>query len=286
MQVSNNSLESLLTYYFNQLENLYSKDEIKSIFLVATEHYLKVDRKTFQFNLETKVNQSELILIYNCANELKSGKPLQYILNEAWFFNSLFYVNEHVLIPRPETEELIELILKDSKTAGSILDIGCGSGCIILTLKKLIHEAECTGLDLSKEALSVTLHNSKKLNLPVNITNSNVLELNQLSSKYDLIVSNPPYVKETEKGSMHKNVLEHEPHLALFVYGEDEIIFYKKIIDLCADSLNPGGKLYFELNPLTANLVLNYAKQSQLFKEVHLIKDMDSKERFFKGVKL
>ncbi|MCA6435369.1 MAG: peptide chain release factor N(5)-glutamine methyltransferase [Bacteroidetes bacterium] len=286
MQVSNNSLESLLSYYFKELENLYDRDEIRSLFITVVEHYLKVDREYFQFNLETKVNQSELILIYNCANELKSGKPLQYILNEAWFYNSLFFVNEHVLIPRPETEELIEIIFKDSKTASKILDIGCGSGCIILTLKKLIPEASCTGLDLSKGALNVTLQNSKKLNLPVSIINADVLELNQLSSQYDLIVSNPPYIKETEKGSMHKNVLEHEPHLALFVSGEDEIVFYKKIIDLCASSLNSGGKLYFELNPLTANLVLNYAKQSMIFKEIELIKDINSKDRFFKGIKL
>lgn len=286
MQISNNKLESILKYYLQELENLYDRNEIKSIFFTVVEHYLNLDRKIFQYKLETKINQSELILIYNCVKEIKSGKPIQYILNEAWFYNSLFYVNQHVLIPRPETEELIELITKDFKTASSIIDIGCGSGCIILTLKKLFPSADCNGIDLSNEALNVTLQNSKKLNLPINLYNYDVLKLNQLNRQFDLIVSNPPYIKENEKGSMHQNVLEYEPHLALFVSGDDEIIFYKKIIDLCSSSLISNGRLFFELNPITANSVLTYAKQSMLFKEIEVIKDMNSKDRFFRGVKL
>lgn len=286
MQLSNNSLKSLLNYYYKNLENLYGRDEIKSIFITVVEHYLKVNRQSFQFNLNTKVNQSDLILIYNCANKLKSGKPLQYILNETWFYNALFYVNEDVLIPRPETEELIELIEKDTKNPVKILDIGCGSGCIILSLKYIFTAASCDGIDVSEAALKVTAINSDKLNLPINFYHCDVLKLSELPGQYDLIVSNPPYIKITEKNTMHKNVLENEPHVALFVNEDDEIIFYKKIIDLCANSLVSGGKLYFELNPLTAHLVLNYALKTQLFNEVIIIKDMSSKERFFKGIKL
>ena len=193
-----------------------------------------------------------------------------------------------MLIPRPETEELVDLILKENKSAASVLDIGTGSGCIPVTIKKKLPLAHVFACDISKEALAIAKKNSELNTVNVSYFEANVLEENILEKTqiiFEIIVSNPPYIKEEEKMQMEKNVLEHEPHLALFVNGSDAIIFYKKIIDLCAGSLVKNGKLYFELNPVTAEEVNAYAKNSNLFETTFLIKDLSGAVRFFKGIK-
>jgi release factor glutamine methyltransferase len=285
MQISDNTLNSLHTFYQNQLKDVYDINEIKSIFITACEHFLNKDRQEFQNNFNIKINQSELINIYNLIPELKKCTPIQYLLNNTIFYNLNFYVNNCVLIPRPETEELVDFIIKENNSNKTILDIGTGSGCIILSLKKNINKAKCSAIDVSSEALSIAKLNAKNLNLEVEFIEANILTATKFSTVYDLIVSNPPYIKQTEKESIHKNVLNNEPHVALFVYEIDEIIFYKKIIDLCGLNLKSNGLLYFELNPLTANDVLNYAIKSNLFKTTELIKDMSGKFRFFRALK-
>lgn len=285
MQISDNTLNAIHSYYQNQLIDVYEFNEIKSIFITICEHFLKKNRKDFQNNFNLKINQSELIAIYNLVSELKKSTPLQYLLNNAEFYSLNFYVNKHVLIPRPETEELVDIIIKENRLSKTILDIGTGSGCIILALKKNLNQSTCFAIDISSDALSVAKLNAKKLNLEVEFSNVNILTTSSLGKVYDVIVSNPPYIKLTEKESIHENVLNNEPHVALFVNENDEIIFYKKIINFCEINLVSKGLLYFELNSLTANEVLNYAIESKLFNTTELIKDMSGKLRFFKGVK-
>jgi release factor glutamine methyltransferase len=246
-------------------------------------------RKYFNDN----INQSELISIYNTGKELKNGNPVQYILGEAHFYNLAFNVNSSTLIPRPETEELVDLIIKQLKNENSpptILDIGTGSGCIPVTLKKHLPEAKVTGIDISEKALDVAKSNAIKNNVNVGFIKFDILSQFMIlpiaiGTKFNTIVSNPPYVLNSEAKQMEPRVLNHEPHVALFVEDNDPIIFYKRIIDLCEGYLNAKGFLFFELNPIYANDVKNYADDSKIFIFTEILQDMSSKQRFLKAQK-
>lgn len=234
---------------------------------------------------EEQMNQSELLLIYDAAKDLALAKPLQYVLGEAYFYKYRFYVNEHVLIPRPETEELVEMIFKENEDiTGSILDIGTGSGCIPVSLKCLFPKAIVEACDISVTALELAKKNAERNSVAVKFFELDILK-QDLTSTYHLIVSNPPYIKQSEASQLHDNVIKHEPHLALFVNGNNDIVFYKRIIDLCVKHLNPNGKLYFELNPLTAESVKAYALSKSIFSSVDLVNDLSGNIRFLKGIK-
>lgn len=284
MRIATNKVKDLISFYYTELNSLYSQEEIGEIVFRIFEHFLQFTREDLVKRGEENVNQSELILIYDGAKYMAKGKPLQYVLKEAWFYEFPFYVNSHVLIPRPETEELVDIIIKDSKnTHQSILDIGTGSGCIAITLAKKINGANVEAIDISEEALKVAEKNARTLNAVVDLKKVDVLNNSDALGKYSIIVSNPPYIKRSEEHTIHSNVKDHEPHTALFVEDTDAIVFYKRIIDLCKEHLMPDGKLYFELNPLTANDVLSYARNSHIFKEMELVKDMSGNTRFFKA---
>ncbi len=300
MKVATNKIKDIVKLYHTELKEVYTPGEIDAILNAAFNHYLGYNRIDLDLRGEENLNQSDLLKLYKCCEALKTGKPVQYILNEAWFYNLKFYVNEHVLIPRPETEELVEMIIKDLRNpapsplgrAGgevALLDIGTGSGCIAVSIKENIRGCTVSACDISKDALFVAKKNAEDKKLRVNFFEADVLSseafLKKAEDKFDVIVSNPPYIKRSEKNSLNKNVTDHEPHLALFVGEEDEIIFYKKIIDLCKELLKPQGLLYFELNPLTANDVKNYALKSNLFSSAELIKDMSGNVRFLRAIK-
>lgn len=289
MRLAGNKLKHLKDFFFTELRELYDDSEIEAMFQMAAEHYLSYSATDIIQKAEENINQSDLLKLYDCAKDLKKQIPLQYILGTAWFYGLPFSVHPGVLIPRPETEELADIIIQENETATSILDIGTGSGCIPVTLKKNIPDAEVYACDVSLEALAIALHNSQVNEAEVHFVEADVLNAvefaKKLDKQFDLIVSNPPYVKQSERDSLAANVLEHEPHLALFVEGEDDIIFYKKIIDYCRHALLPNGKLYFELNPLTAEEVKAYAKASDIFEELSLITDMSDAVRFFKGIR-
>ncbi|WP_317898398.1 peptide chain release factor N(5)-glutamine methyltransferase [Aurantibacillus circumpalustris] len=284
MRISGNKLKHLVDFFQSELRGIYPDSEIEAMMLFAMESILGYSKTETYQKLEENINQSDLLKLYDCAKDLKKHIPLQYILGETWFYNLKFKVNKHVLIPRPETEELVELVLKENKGNLSILDIGTGSGCIPITLKNNLKESAVSACDISKDALDLAKKNAELNETTIDFFATDILK-NQINNQFDIIISNPPYIKEKEKELMEKNVLDHEPHLALFVKGEDSIIFYKKIIDLCSTSLSKKGKLYFELNPLTAEAVEEYAKNSNLFENTHLIKDMSGALRFFKGIK-
>jgi len=289
MRVAGNKLKHIIDFFNTELGGTFPSGEIEAMLSFAVETVLGFSKTQLLQKIEENINQSDLLKLYDCAKGLKKNIPLQYLLGETIFYDLKFKVNEHVLIPRPETEELVDMVLKENKTASSLLDIGTGSGCIPITFKKNLPQSEVLACDISTEALSLAKRNAEINNSPVHFFEANVLEDGQVEKKaaktFDIIISNPPYIKKSEKKQMHPNVLDHEPHLALFVSGPDAIIFYKKIVDLCANALAKKGKLYFELNPLTANEVDAYAKASGLFETTYLIKDMSGALRFLKAVK-
>ncbi len=291
MRVAGNKVKHLVSFFYSELDKLYSKSEINEMVFRVFEHFLKFKREDMLGRAEDHVNQSELLLIYDAAKDLAKAKPLQYVLGEAYFYKFPFYVNEHVLIPRPETEELVEIIYKGNKELkGRIFDVGTGSGCIAISLKCLLPQATVEACDVSDNALEVANRNAERNSADVKFIKADILELpvdgyGDLMMNYSIIVSNPPYIKTSEADQILANVKDHEPHLALFVEGNDPIIFYKKIIDLCKDRLDKGGKLYFELNPLTAEAVKTYAQSKSIFTQMDLLKDISGNVRFFRGIK-
>jgi release factor glutamine methyltransferase len=291
MRIAGNKVKHLVSFFHSELAQLYSKNEIDELAFRVFEHFLDFKREDMQRREEEQVNQSDLLLIYDAAKDLAKAKPLQYILGEAFFYKFPFYVDEHVLIPRPETEELVDMIYRENKDLkGRIFDIGTGSGCIPVSLKNLIPQATVEACDISDEALKIAVKNAERNHAEVKFFKTDILTLpfsdhRDMMMNYSLIVSNPPYIKRSEADQIHANVKEHEPHLALFVEGEDPIIFYKKIIDLCRLHLEKGGKLYFELNPLTAKDVKTYAESKNIFSHIDLLKDLSGNVRFFRAVK-
>lgn len=289
MRLPNNSLSALIAFYQSELNSAYEKSEIDAIVELVLEHYLKYSKTDIIVKRNENINQSDLLKLYFCCKELKNNTPIQYVLKEAWFYNLKFYVNQHVLIPRPETEELVDVILKENKEALSFLDIGTGSGCIPIAIKNTNNKSNAYACDISADALLVAKKNSEINEILIHLIEVDILNNKAVEEKFettfDVIISNPPYIKFDEKDQLSKNVTDNEPHIALFVNGADDILFYKKIIDLCKQKLNSGGKLYFELNPLTAEDVLAYANNSKIFKHTELIKDMSGKLRFLRAVK-
>lgn len=292
MKIATNKLSSLYEFYKNELSSIYDEDELYAIFELVCEKYLNYSKPEVKQHFNENINQSNLINIYNAGVELKKGRPIQYILKEAYFYNLKFNVNSSTLIPRPETEELVDLIIKDFKQETknnqilNILDIGTGSGCIPITLKKHLPQAKVFGIDISEQALEVAKSNAIKNKVEVEFIKLNILsEFTILNSTFSIIVSNPPYVLNSEAQQMDARVLENEPHLALFVEDNDPIIFYKRIIDLCDKYLEEKGWLFFELNPMYAIDVKNYANDRKIFNFTEILNDMSGKQRFFKAQK-
>lgn len=292
MRIATNKLSDLYEFYKNELSSIYDESELYSIFELVCEKYLDYSKQQVKQHFQENINQSNLINIYNAGIELKKGTPIQYILKEAYFYDLSFNVSNAVLIPRPETEELVDLIIKQNqqKTSNNqtlnILDIGTGSGCIPVTLKKHLPQSKVFGIDISEQALEIAKSNAQKNKVDVDFMKLDVLnEFITHNSSFSIIVSNPPYVLNSEAQQMDARVLEHEPHLALFVEDNDPIIFYKRIIDLCNKHLESNGWLFFELNPLYAIDVKNYVNASKIFNFTEILNDMSGKQRFLKAQK-
>ena len=215
---------------------------------------------------------------------LSAGKPVQYVLGEAWFAGLRFIVNEHTLIPRPETEELIEWIKEIASSSPiSILDIGTGSGCIPITLKKMFPDWHICAIDLSEEALSVARENARQQGVAIDFMQMDFLNEENWKKlpTFDIIVSNPPYIKVSESMSMAKHVLDHEPHLALFVPDEDALIFYKKIATFGSSHLHNPGLVFLEINQLLGDAVADTFSAEQYSAEVR--KDVHGNDRMVKA---
>ncbi|PRY89778.1 peptide chain release factor N(5)-glutamine methyltransferase [Mongoliibacter ruber] len=262
--------------YSDKLTPLYGKNEAESLSQWLMEDFLGVKRKDLLENSEVVSIPSAM---EQALDSLLAGKPIQYITGKAPFYGREFMVDGSVLIPRNETEELVHLIIKENKRPSlRILDIGTGSGCIPITLQLEILGSKIYGVDISEAALGVAQKNAELLNAQVTFHQLNILEEEIPFSDLDIVVSNPPYVRHSEKSQMHKNVLDHEPHLALFVYDEDPLIFYRVIAEKAKNALKPGGKLYFEINEAFGSQTKKLV-EDQGFKQVELVKDLNGRER-------
>lgn len=286
MFVKENTVQAIKDYFFDSLLHLYPKEEVVSFFHILCEHFLGYSRSQIALSLKKTMSESELLKFHYAIKELKKYKPVQFITGSQFFYNHEFKVTEHTLIPRPETEELVDLIVKENpKFAGRILDIGTGSGAIAISLDKAIPDAKITAFDVSDEALKTARENNKTIGSEVDFQYEDILATSYLGEKFEIIVSNPPYVLDSEKEWMSDNVLKYEPHLALFVADTNPLLFYKAIVDFCSKKLEKGGKLYFEINEKygkeTADLLTN-----NNFGEVEIQKDMQGKDRIVKGVKI
>lgn len=281
MRVAGNRVSQMADFYKKELSHLYNQQETEELLFRVFEHYLGYNRHSFKSASGDFLNQSDLIKIYDAGKRLSMGEPLQYVLGKAWFYRFPFKVSRSVLIPRPETEELVELIFRENGSAhGTILDIGTGSGCIPVSLKKLMPACKVYACDISAEALALAESNARSLQTEVIFFHHDILSEKPLPEVFDIIVSNPPYIKKSESLQLHRNVRDHEPHLALFVEDDDDIVFYKRIIEHCRQWLKPEGKLYFELNPLTAEQVKAFASETGMFRSVSLKSDMSGNVRF------
>jgi release factor glutamine methyltransferase len=235
---------------------------------------------------ERSVNEKQASKIISICRELKSGKPIQYILGETVFYDCIIKLNSATLIPRPETEELVDLIIRENRGyTGSIIDFGTGSGCIAIAIALNLPGSSVKGTDISDEALMTADANAKLNNAEVKFVKDDILDPDtDRLEKAGILVSNPPYVRISEKQLMHKNVLEFEPHSALFVEDSDPLIYYDAVLKKAARLLCPPGKIYFEINEALGKSMVSLA-HSYGFRGVEIIKDINGKERIMKGIR-
>lgn len=287
-------------YLKQQLKNIYDETEAANIASLAIEHITSLTKSGRLVRKNESLPGHQLRQLEHYLQRLKKHEPIQYIMNKAWFYGMELYVDKNVLIPRPETEELVEWIINDAKAndknvfekkqAGAdettflkILDVGTGSGCIALSLKKIIPRAEVWGCDSSEEALNVARRNGSALDIRVDFQGINFLDEMQQKQlpTVNIIVSNPPYVPEADKEKMNENVLQYEPHVALFVADDDALIFYKALAKFGKKRLYGGGSIYMEIHEDLGKDVLALFKKEG-YKNLELRKDMQGKNRMVK----
>ncbi len=240
-------LASFKKEFLESITPLYNKDEASSLYYMLCEEYLALSKSKLIIAEDMDLTIEKTNHLYSCLDRLKKHEPIQYVLGKTKFCNLNFFVNESVLIPRPETEELVNIILKNELGNKTVLDIGSGSGCIAVSLAKYSTKTSVTALDICKDAIELSQRNAKENDVNLEFINADILNYKS-DKKYDIIVSNPPYVLELEKKHMSKNVLDYEPELALFVKNDDPLQFYKAILDFAKNSLNKNGEIYFEIN--------------------------------------
>jgi len=275
-----------ISYIKKELCNYYEKDEIDSFVYIIFEHLMSMSRINVQMEKAKPIDNSIVDTINSYLLDLKSFKPLQYVIGETEFYDLKFYVTKDTLIPRQETEELVHLILQNNiLPEAKILDIGTGSACIPISLSKNISLAEVSSVDVSIDAINVAIKNAERNNVKINFMHRDILLWENYSwCNYDIIVSNPPYVRELEKEFMHDNVLKYEPDLALFVSDTDPLIFYKRIAELAIKYLNKGGYLYFEINEYLGDDMI-ILLENKGFSDIVLLKDMNGRNRMMSALK-
>ncbi|NJX14981.1 peptide chain release factor N(5)-glutamine methyltransferase [Tamlana crocina] len=279
-------LKAIKHKFQEELGMVYPAEEIDSFFNILAETYYGLKRIQLATNPDLALTNSNKIL--KALGELKKERPLQYITGETEFFGMTFKVDDGVLIPRPETEELVEWVLRKAKpnTVIDILDVGTGSGCIAISLAKHLPQAKVFAIDVSPEALSMAKKNAQLNGVNVYFEEANILTLKRLSEeiKFDIIVSNPPYVREKEKQFMKPNVLDNEPHLALFVKDDEPLLFYKAITNFAINNLKDNGLLFFEINEFLGNAMIDLLRNKN-FENIELKQDIFKKDRMIKAEK-
>ena len=283
-------LKDYRIHFTKELESIYPKTEIDTFFFLLIEEYLELQRIDLTLQPALEIPSEKYGLLNIALARLKKEEPIQYILGKTEFYGYPFKVNENTLIPRPETEELVEWILNEVKELDlennkqklSILDIGTGTGCIPISLKNELPNAKVSAIDVSEEALKIANENALLNEAEITFIHQDILQTESLPKQYDVIVSNPPYVRELEKIEIKNNVLENEPHLALFVDNDNPLIFYKKIADLAIKSLTKNGVLFFEINQYLASETIEMLKRKG-FTKVELRKDLFGNNRMIKA---
>ena len=267
-------------FFHQQLKEIYIENEIDSLFFIALEYVTSISKIEYILQKEEEISEEKLIELKFILEELTKNKPIQYITKNAYFYGLNFYVNEKVLIPRQETNELVDWVLMSvthSKPI-KILDVGTGSGCIAITLKKNLPLSEVFAIDISNEAIQVAQKNANDNEVEINFLQKNILEINDLKNNFDIIISNPPYVRELEKLEMASNVLDNEPHLALFVPDNNPLLFYEKITEIALKNLTEDGMLFFEINQYLSEETKKMI-ENKGFKNVTLRKDLQENYR-------
>ena len=277
------TLQELRSIYINTLASLYDSSEATAIFEICTEHILHTQRPP---SLSVLTNE-QVVHLEHLLTELRKGVPVQYVTGTAYFWDTFYKVSSATLIPRPETEELLFWLQQDTLihpyTTPHILDIGTGTGCIAITAQKILPDATVSAMDVSEAALAITQHNAASQGVAIHTIHDNILEPSpyMLQQKWDIIISNPPYITVAEQATMHPNVLENEPHQALFVTNNDPQQFYRAIAGYAQQNLHNQGTVYLELNAL-------YARETATLWEdmgfsTQLRKDMQGKDRMLKA---
>ncbi|MBU1013885.1 MAG: peptide chain release factor N(5)-glutamine methyltransferase [Bacteroidetes bacterium] len=290
MKVPSNKLIHVIKYYSDQLTKVYDELESKSIMYQLVRHFFKYERIDFVKSQEIRLSESELLTVHFAVKELLLNKPLQYVIGETEFLDLRIKVNEHVLIPRPETEELVQLICKREFPKNGvlhILDVGCGSGCIGIALKKNLGSSDVYGLDISENALKLAKENSELNDADLHFILCDILDETKWDDlgTYEMVVSNPPYIRESEKELMRENVLEFEPLHALFVKDDDPLLFYRKIALFCEKHLTKNGILYFEINEALGKETKEMLAL-MIFKSIEIYKDINGKDRFIRAERI
>lgn len=278
------SVKQLINNFNQELKPIYPREEIRNFVWIILDYLLGFSRTDLVLKSDYILGKENQQFCKEALVKLKKHVPIQHIIGHTEFYGLIFNVNKEVLIPRPETEELVQWIIRENLLlAPSILDIGTGSGCIPIALKSHIPGAFVSAWDISPQALAVAKSNAQINNVEINFKLQDVLEPNiELLSKYDIIVSNPPYIREIEKELMQDNVLKHEPHVALFVQDIDPLLFYRTISKLATRALNTNGTLYFEINEALGKQTCDLMRQAG-FTEVEVRKDIFGKDRMVKG---
>ncbi len=279
------------SFFQEQLASFYDENEIESFFYIILENKNKLKRIDLALNIDLEFSEDNLKVWNAILEKLKQEIPIQYILGTTSFYGLDFEVNDNVLIPRPETEELVEWIINENSVKQNIkiLDIGTGSGCVAISLSKNIPNSEVFALDISIKALATAKKNAVINNVNVTFIENNILDTFSLSAveglinqQFDIIVSNPPYVRNLEKHEIQKNVLDNEPHLALFVDDNDALIFYRKIAELARINLPENGQLFFEINQYLGKETVELL-QNLGFKNIELRQDIYGNDRMIRG---
>lgn len=280
------TLKELKQEFVQSLAEKYPSEEIHSFFYILTEKLLQLSRLQVALDPEKNLSEKQIKAFKNAIEQLQQYKPIQYIAGETQFYSLPFLVNKHTLIPRPETEELVEWIIEDNQNSKNkttkLLDIGTGSGCISISLAKNLKYADVSALDISDEALKIAQKNAGINGVKVSFFQDDILKTETLPDTYNIIVSNPPYVRQLEKKSMQPNVLKFEPDLALFVEDNDPLLFYRKIAQLAKKYLTANGLLYFEINEYLSEDLVKLLEQED-YQEIVIRKDLFGKDRMIKS---
>ena len=286
MEVRTNRLEDIRKYYRTKLAEMFTEREADVLTFQLLTEFTGNTKVEILGHPDRTVTESELLKIHFGVKDLLNNKPIQYITGKAEFYGMTFNVNSKVLIPRPETEELVEQVIKNSPKDKSkkILDIGTGSGCIAISIKKFLPESNITAIDISSFALEVASENARLNNVEVNFLRIDFLDKVARSSlgDYDIVVANPPYIRQSEKIYLNKNVLDYEPSGALFVEDKDPLIFYRAIAEFCKSYLKENGWFYCELNQFLHKEVAEVFEESA-FRDIQVDLDLFGNFRFILG---